>query len=331
MKSHDFSVDCELVTGEDEFKMMLTRAMSDRNGQFVGRIGGSDFDAVAHFLGYRLVKPTLEYPWLPYNPLAIWHINKTRNLNGLFSKNDRELPEVFRGYLQVLHDAYEATEVTLYGNQVVANAIELGHHTSLGPYLQKICHGKTLIPYKFLEGVRPFMSSFRDWGEGRRILVVSPFSESVQFQWPRRQSLLNGERFPDGQILTLTTPVTYNNKIDVKKNLLQAKTGNWLTELERLKDEINELKFDVALLSCGSYAMPLGVHIANNLGKNAVYLGGALNPIFNIAGARFETPFYEQIMRAQMKISPVEMQDLASVDGGRGIPGEALAAYLPKH
>ena len=53
-------------------------------------------------------------------------------------------------------------------------------------------------------------------------------------------------------------------------------------------EEIRRLDFDIALLSCGSYAMPIGTFIKNEMGKKALYMGGPLQKMFNIGGARYE-------------------------------------------
>uniref|UniRef100_A0A6C0IJN5 Uncharacterized protein n=1 Tax=viral metagenome TaxID=1070528 RepID=A0A6C0IJN5_9ZZZZ len=47
-------------------------------------------------------------------------------------------------------------------------------------------------------------------------------------------------------------------------------------------EEINKLEFDIALLSCSSYAMYLGDFISNKMKKNSIYIGGVLNVLFNI-------------------------------------------------
>jgi len=87
-------------------------------------------------------------------------------------------------------------------------------------------------------------------------------------------------------------------------------------------------EFDVALLSCGSYATALGDFVRHELGKKAVYLGGMLNVMFNIYGERYDTPFFDSLVNLDTRIDALENDELASVRGGRGLRNEAMRAYF---
>jgi hypothetical protein len=54
-------------------------------------------------------------------------------------------------------------------------------------------------------------------------------------------------------------------------------------------DDIQKLDFDIALLSCGGYGMPLCNFIKNNLKKSAIYVGGGLQLLFGVIGQRWLT------------------------------------------
>ena len=59
---------------------------------------------------------------------------------------------------------------------------------------------------------------------------------------------------------------------------------DWFSTVKQLQKEISRIDFDIALLSCGSYAMPLGVHVARQLERKAIYVGGVLQLYFGIMG-----------------------------------------------
>ena len=63
--------------------------------------------------------------------------------------------------------------------------------------------------------------------------------------------------------------------------------------------DISNIDFDIALLGCGSYGLPLCDYIKIKLNKSAVYIGGGLQLYFGIKGKRWEgsediTKFYNE-------------------------------------
>ncbi len=92
-------------------------------------------------------------------------------------------------------------------------------------------------------------------------------------------------------------------------------------------EEVLAIDFDVALLSCASYSMPLGVAI-KKAGRSAVYIGGALNPMLNIYGERFANPPYSDIVNPRTTVDAFELPDLEKIREGRKHPNEALRAYI---
>lgn len=71
---------------------------------------------------------------------------------------------------------------------------------------------------------------------------------------------------------------------------------DWLETLAYLKGEMEKIDFDIALPSCGSYAMPLGLHARDVTGKKAVYVGGVLQLLFGVIGRRYEDPFFLDVI-----------------------------------
>ena len=61
---------------------------------------------------------------------------------------------------------------------------------------------------------------------------------------------------------------------------------SWFDALEWMKREIDKKVFDVALLGCGAYAMPLAAHIKRH-GHKAVHMGGVLQFMFGIKVKRY--------------------------------------------
>lgn len=62
---------------------------------------------------------------------------------------------------------------------------------------------------------------------------------------------------------------------------------SWFEALEMMKQQIDECNFDVAILGCGAYALPLGAYIKQK-GKKAIIMGGPTQLLFGVMGARWE-------------------------------------------
>ena len=80
-------------------------------------------------------------------------------------------------------------------------------------------------------------------------------------------------------LAVVASPVTYRGR---------AARGNWTRSLEELEKRVAAYQFDVALLSCGSYGLPLGHYITHVLGATAIYVGGALQLFFGLRGLRWK-------------------------------------------
>lgn len=60
-----------------------------------------------------------------------------------------------------------------------------------------------------------------------------------------------------------------------------------------MKNKMKEVDFDIAIIGCGAYGMPLAVE-AKRIGKQAVHMGGATQIFFGIKGARWDNTMKER-------------------------------------
>lgn len=123
---------------------------------------------------------------------------------------------------------------------------------------------------------RPFTTALR----GRRILIVSPFENTIRSKIAIRNRIYDGvDLFPDCSFLFIKPPLTNgDNPCD-----------EFDVELERFYGRLDAFrgKYDVALLSCGGYANPVANYIYENHGASAIYVGGVLQMYFGIYGGRW--------------------------------------------
>lgn len=284
---------------------------------YLGRIGGCEFDASNAYFNdpARFADPNVHGP----------HLARVMELAGYFDF-DHDYGNFVR-FLEGQIEAYRGSDNLIYCNKALVTKFERNvFFPGDMKLLRHVCTGKTLINYAFLEGAMPFLRSFKTWGEGKRILVVSPFSQSLEFQYQRKNDLIADYTFPDFELLTYKSPVTWSTMEDTQETM-GLTTNNWHEELARMNEGISKLDFDIAFLSCGSYAAQTGHFIRHEMGRSAVYTAGSLNLLFNIYGKRFGTPPYS---RPDTQIDAFENDEVARLKGGRTFPNEAMGAYFGK-
>lgn len=129
----------------------------------------------------------------------------------------------------------------------------------------------------FYQHEHPWTSALK----GKKVLVVHPFAETIEEQYNKNRERLfaNKEILPE-----FTSLETVKAVQSVAGNVVGY--DSWFEALEWMKKEIDKKEFDVALLGCGAYAMPLAAHIKRN-GKKAIHMGGILQFLFGIKGKRY--------------------------------------------
>lgn len=137
------------------------------------------------------------------------------------------------------------------------------------------------------EPYNPFWSDV-PWSaalENKKVLVVHPFAETIQKQYLRKELIHKDPRvLPTFDLQTIKAIQTIGNQGD-------GRFETWFDALEFMKNEIDKMDYDVCLLGCGAYGMPLAAHVKRS-GKKAVHLGGSLQLLFGIRGARWENSNY---------------------------------------
>jgi hypothetical protein len=186
----------------------------------------------------------------------------------------------------------------------------------------------TCFPYPFFErlvlGRYTLFRAFSETLPGKRVLVVSPFSASIEANFVNRGSFFKDYDYPEFELLTLDTPITYSG---LPKEYYPYR--DWFETTEALRTRLKDIAFDIALLGCGSYAVPLGLFIERELGRQAIYVGGVLQLFFGIMGRRYENPFFLDQINPNHFILPIERSKyLDHVIVKENTPREAFGAYF---
>lgn len=163
--------------------------------------------------------------------------------------------------------------------------------------LMDVC-GRFSYPEKFLpfnsnckmvqlESLYPFFST-EPWMkvfEGKKVLVVHPFKETILSQYNNRRTLLfkNPDTLPKFDLDVIKAVQTIAGE--------KSRFSDWFEALDYMKEEISKREFDLLIVGCGAYGLPLAA-FGKSLGKKAIHLGGGTQLLFGIKGKRWEGNYH---------------------------------------
>lgn len=138
-------------------------------------------------------------------------------------------------------------------------------------------HLETLYPF-FVE--RPWTRALK----GKKVLVVHPFEETIKTQYEVRERLFEHfEVLPEFELIIL--------KAIQSAAGIEVPYKDWFEALQFMESQISAIDFDICILGCGAYGLPLAAHV-KRMGKKAIHLGGGTQLLFGIKGKRWDDPLY---------------------------------------
>lgn len=135
-----------------------------------------------------------------------------------------------------------------------------------------------------------FLRSYEPWNAiqpwtmaltNKKVLVVHPFAETISSQYKKRNEL-----FPGKDILPQFDLKTYKAVQTIAGNI-DDRFETWFEALDYMTEQIKKIDFDIAILGCGAYGLPLASRI-KTFGKQAIHMGGATQLLFGIKGKRWD-------------------------------------------
>ena len=236
-----------------------------------GKIGTGDGEALARYIDIHAA----ESPFVKALKIfagkrgPFWWDNSIRagicNCAGVFPVQDAAIEKFCRIFMETCR------EIDAFAS---FNPGEYRLHQMLCPNA-KAEELYALVPY----------NSPRTWYgalEGKKLLVVHLYEKTIRAQYEKNVEFHKGQGpFPRVKELITYRPV---NSIGGTN----ADFPDWAAALDHMVDDISKIDFDVAMLGCGVYGVPLSVHI-KRMGKIAIYTGGATQVAFGIKGKRWDT------------------------------------------
>lgn len=264
---------------------------------FINRLGGSDFSSLLHYLYDSAFNFDADFI----------HVCEYNGYYDVSKKVDRN--NNFIRFLKELDHIYKNNDISLAACQVFRS---LNGRTNGNPindnydkYFTTLKLNKFYGNYHVVfENIDRFIDLFNSFAKDKKILVISPFTDSINHQIKNNKDcFMSGRKLVDCNYKFLKTHITY---YDEKLGFLNTPHNNFFETLEYYKEEIDKIEYDIALLSCGSYAHFLGEYIKNEGGK-AIYVGGILQLLWGVMGNRWiNLAPYREIYNFSECISPLE-------------------------
>lgn len=289
----------------------VLRLLSGPDPVFLGRIGGSDTNAIAALL-------EAEAEGRDGNEAVASHKSLVERYNGFYDLGGHS--GLFLRYVAELAKECRRLRRIFFCNHQLISMYFPEHVRKDGPptkfperrglellveAYESNPEAVSCYPYHFVEQLvlhpHTLMHVFGRVLEGKRVLVVSPFADSIAQNFERRFEFFRDFQYPEFRLELYNTPITYAG---LPRDFYPH--ANWFETSEAIKAGISEIEFDIALMACGSYAVPLGNFIASTMKRKAVYVGGVLQLMFGVLGRRYENEFWLRQINREKFIYPVE-------------------------
>lgn len=251
---------------------LIFNLLSSDRPCMISRFGSGEIGVVMNYLSIhekKRMKSYFRYIFDDYG-LPWWDelfFKSMRNNMGVFPENVGILEKFAQLYLN------DTSEIDLLGSM---NYTE--KYMPLKKGIQKV-HIESLYPF-FVE--HPWTRALK----GKKVLVVHPFIFSIQKQYEQRYNIFdNKEIWPNYNLITYRA-IQSNAGAEVPYK-------DWFEALKKMEEDIDQIDFDIAILGCGAYGLPLAAHIKRR-GKKAIHLGGGSQLLFGIKGRRWEDEYYYQ-------------------------------------
>lgn len=231
----------------------------------ISRLGGIEFETVDTYLSSISRHHPLKYiqgkqcPWWYKDRLIFEMANNT----GFFPCDKPNLDRFAKLYIDCV------LEMDIVGK---FRKSEIKYNKFYSPYLKST----------WITNLEPFWSEipYTSALKGKRVLVVHPFAETIKKQYEKRTLL---HHHPD------TLPKFSDFYVIPAVQSLGGKADGfetWFDALHYMENEIDKHDYEVCLIGCGAYGLPLAAHVKRQ-GKKAIHIGGALQLLFGIMGKRW--------------------------------------------
>ena len=124
----------------------------------------------------------------------------------------------------------------------------------------------------------------------KKVLLIHPFTTSIKKQIYKHNIHIHSLFHPNTEFHLFKIPLTASLKSPIYKT--------WHDGLKRIKRKLENIDFDIALVSAGAWSVPLCCFI-KTLNKQAVHVGDVLQLYFGIKGHRWDNHIFSNLYNNQ--------------------------------
>ena len=248
-----------------EFNEKLYNAITEGIPYMVSRIGGNEMNVIAY---------TYRNRYFPYRTDARADNIRDLCVGAGFFPREVDYGEQFTDLMSSRIEKADILGIwTTYMEEwFIHRYAPLATSTwfnNLGPWVQMAAEGGERVWTKALQN--------------KKVLVIHPFEDSIVSQYKKREQLFTGKfegMLPEFELKTFKALQSMGGEG------IEG-FGTWFDALYYMQDEIDKIDYDVAIIGCGAYGLPLAAHV-KGMGKCAIHMGGTVQLLFGIRGKRWD-------------------------------------------
>lgn len=255
----------------DNISELIYNRLNDDSPCMIARFGAFELATIINYLNIKKTDHSI-WKYIKGEQQEWWWNKKLMNYMytnaGFFPKTEKAISQFCELMLN------DAKEVDILGSWQKSECYLQDY---LLPFIIKVNR----------ENSNPFFAK-KPWTralEGKKVLVIHPFSNSILKQYEKRELLFKNPdilpKFKSLEVIKAVQSIGGSN----------GQFSDWFEALNWMKTEMDKHDYDICLIGCGAYGFPLAAH-AKRQGKKAIHLGGALQLYFGIRGKRWEGKGY---------------------------------------
>jgi hypothetical protein len=243
---------------------LIYKQLMNKEPCMIARFGSTEMNCIVNYLGVK--NKNKNYLGFIKGDILEWWWKKSfivqmKSNAGFFPSHVDKIEQFCKLMIE------DAKEVDILGSWLIKEK-----------YIKnEIKNAKQLV----LEDLEPFFTT-NPWTkalEGKKVLVIHPFSESIEDQYKKRELLFENNLLPQFELKTIKAVQSLQGE--------KVKFIDWFEALDSMKNQMDQTNYDICIVGAGAYGFPLTAH-AKRSGKKAIHLAGVTQLLFGIKGKRWE-------------------------------------------
>jgi hypothetical protein len=278
-----------------ELQNLIKEKIENNEKFLIGRLSGIETNFVGKLITGNKINNNLLY--------------SMSNNTGILIKNNEDIKEYIKEYIKSVKNS---DLLGIWRESMCKQCIEFYKYLEISKINTNIIPAQSLELFYYLNEDKYILDEII---KDKKILIITSHSNTTKKQIKIIEKIYENKR------------IFNNNKFFVYKPPSQhcgnSDGNSWLFHFNKMKEELKRIKeiynFDIALVSCGGFGMPIVNYIYEELNSSAIYVGGGLQLYFGILGKRWSNNKTINELKNQYWCYPEESdrpKNINNVEGG---------------